>query len=952
LEDVISVFADGEYELVTETFAHGRKLRLGDTPASQSPVAVAFTEAAQKYASHIALETENESFTYAELYLRAKDYAEALTAKVIGAGDIVSFCLPRTAEAIIAQLGIILSGAALLPLDPKWPPKRREFILSEAHSAKVPPDTAYILYTSGTTGRPKGSLIPQSALANQIAWALDEFGFAPGDKMLHYINFTFDPSVWVIFTALAAGATLSLVAEDARLDPAAVARHIIEKNITVATLPAAIAPDILPRIGRSKLRTVFLGGEVPKNLPATGDFEIINCYGPTEACINTTFYRLPSGETETRNIGRPVANTSCYILDKKGGPCPVGIKGELYIGGMQLAHCYLNRPDESATAFVEHQFFGRLYKTGDHATWNNDGTITFYGRVDNQVKIRGNRVELGEIEYALCELENIADAKVKLNDGMIDAYVISERGDGLDISGIREGLAKKLPAYMLPRSVIIMEVFPLNENGKVDYKALPMVSATASEETEPLNEIENTIATAWKTALGLKVDFPVKRADDFSALGGHSLLLFRVVGLLSAKGVIVDIKTLIEQPVLKDLALAIGRRKDVSVPKAKGEFIAAPEAYQRYVKRLENISLKEKREFRNILISGGTGFLGSYLIREFYDNTDADIYLPIRDENIQSRISEVLGYYFGKAAKEMLASGRLHIVPCNISTEVPIIDAPLDAIYHAAADIRHYAKEAEMYQANVTATKNMLALAKMHPGTLFAHISSTSAVNAPIIHECDFDLGPDFENIYQRTKQLAEQHILDAGKGGLKYAVFRVGHVSPGWDSGSVARNWEINAMLRLINSMLLTGILPEQDYEIGYGYVDKVALAIRLLSEPLNLTEHIFHIDNSNTLRLSELFKLAGLTGTILKKAELIEKLSQLAEADDQAVRQAAAEYLGRLMQGSLEKDSQDVVQGKLRMDATLLLLKRLEFAWPHVTAEYMQRIVKNLRNKGGFTG
>lgn len=952
VDNRVSALPEAEHTLVTQAFARGWTLAVNYKTAAE-----AFAAAAVAYSEHIALETDMESFTYSELYRLAKSLADRLNAQDIGKGDVVAFKLPRNAEGIIAQLGIALSGAAFLPLDPAWPENRTVDILNDSGAiaviecglnialtganGKVPPDTAYIIYTSGTSGRPKGVILPQAALANQIEWALDEFGYTPADKMLHYIAFTFDPSVWVLFTALASGAVLSLLPEAARLDPDACVKYIEDKSVTICTFPAAVAPDILHRVKTSDLRVVFLGGEAPKNLPHNNrEYEIINLYGPTEACVNAAFHRLPPNETETCVIGSPVANTDCYVLDVRGEPCPIGIQGELCIGGVQLAHGYLNRADESASAFAEHPRFGRIYKTGDRAAWNADGTLTFHGRADSQVKIRGNRVELSEIEHVLREFPGVSDAKVLYRDGIPDAYIIARE------PVLSAELKMRLPSYMLPRSVTVMEKFPLTENGKIDVDAFPKAAKDAAENIEPLTEMESAIADAWKTALGLR-EFSIGRGDNFYDLGGHSLLLFHVVGRLSANGINADIRTLIEHPVLADLAEAVSRAKTVQSPKPAESHTENSDEYSLYVRKMQEIELSGKRFFRNILITGGTGFLGSHLVREFYINTNTKIHLPIRGDI--TRLRDTLNYYFGELSADMAASSRIRAYTADIAEKPPDIDAPLDAIFHTAADIRHYAPEAEMYRANVAGTKNVLTLAERCPSTLFAHISTTSAVNAPVIRETDTEPGPEFDNIYQRTKQLAEQMVLDAGKRGLKYAVFRVGHVSPGYESGSVARNWEINAMLRLINAMLLTELLPEQDYKIGYGYVDKTAQAIRLLSTPENLSGYVFHIDNPNTLRLSELFKLAGLAGTVLPRDELCEKLRGLSAEAEKQVRRAASEYLGRLSQGRLEKDSSDIVAGELHMDATLLLLKRLGFNWPYVTEEYMKRLVAGIRNRGG---
>lgn len=975
----ISVISEEENEFVTKIYANGPKLMVKHKTAAK-----AIMSAIDIYSSRIALITDGRTYTYSELYKLAAGISAEINSMGFGEGDIIAFNLMRDAEGIIAQIGITLSKAAFLPLDPSWPKDRINDILHDSGAAaviitglvikttgekgRVPPDSAYIIYTSGTTGRPKGVIITQSALANQIAWAIDEFSFCSFDKMLHYIAFTFDPSVWTIFSTLSSGAALSLLSESARLDPDIVACHIMEQDITRCTLPAAIGNDILKRVKHSSLKTVFLGGEVLRNLPnETYSYEIINCYGPTEACINAAFYRIPKGQSTTNIIGNPVANTSCYVLDADKKPCPIGVIGELYIGGVQLAHGYLGRMSESEAVFIKHPQFGRIYKTGDRVAWDEGGKLIFYGRSDSQVKVRGNRVELLEIEHAISRIEGILDAKVKLLEDELYAYIIWKKDIyPISVSDVRLALSKKLPSYMLPRSIICMESFPLTDNGKIDYKALPEnfehdgvskavldnnVSLLTSNDAimpknmkndEPLSKMEEAIALAWKTALGLKPDYIIKRDDSFNDLGGHSLLLFHVVGLLAATGIKVDIKMLIEHPILMDLINEINCQKIIPSPKATEDLIKSTKDYKIYVEKMKEIDLSEKRPFNNVLITGGTGFLGSHLVKEIYETTDAIIHLPIRGD--VRKLKDVLAYYFKEQGIKMANSKRIRTYLSDISIDAPKIDASIDVIYHAAADIRHYGHEHTMYSANVLATENMLMLARQHPLALFAHISTTSAVNMPFIRESDTNLGPVFDNIYQRTKQIAEECVIKAGKQGLKYEIFRIGHVSPGYKNGSVARNWEINAMLRLTNSMLITKLLPEQDYKIGYGYVDKIACAIRLLSQPFNLERLVFHIDNPKVLKLSEIFKLAGFSGNVLPKEELITKLQLMMTLDDDIIKQAASEYLGRLTQGSLEIDSSDILAGKLSMDATLLLLNRLGFEWPYVTAEYINNIVKSL--------
>ncbi len=934
-QDRLSAYLPGEYERAAEIFPRGGALHV-----THSTAAEAFIAAAQAHENRVALETESETLTYAQLLERARGFANDLAQKGLGAGSIAPICLARGGEGIIAQLGAALNGAAFWPIDPEWPKSRREYLLGVAAKEKVTDDTAYVLSTSGTTGKPKCASLPNAALANQIAWAQAEFGIGPDDKVLHYVNFTFDPSVFTLFAALCSGAALSVMPECVRLDPAAAARYIEERGITVCVLPSAVAPEILCRLGaRSRLRLALLGGESVKNLPANRRYDVFNCYGPTEACVNAAFYKLAAHETETRVIGRPVANTSLYVLNARGKPCPFGVAGDLHIGGVQLAHGYLGSPEESAAAFIVHPMLGRLYKTGDLAAWGEDGALEFHGRRDRQIKLRGHRVELEEVEAALRALPGVADAAVRPRGGLLDAY-ITGTASGEYVQG---ALAKRLPSHMLPRSITLLERFPLTENGKLDMNALPEPKA-AGEAGRELTQMERAVARAWRMALGLPESYAIAPGDSFGELGGHSLLLFHVVGLLAARGIEADIKTLVEHQRLSELAEAIARRK--GAPAAARPKPAATDAayYGQYAEAAKKLNLNRKRAFNNVVITGATGFLGSHLVREFYENTEAALHLPVRSGH--EGLKKALTYYFGSLGNEMMESGRLRAVQADLAVGAPEPDAPPDAIFHAAADIRHYAPEREMYAANVAATEHVLALAK-RADALLCHVSTTSAVNAPVIYETSRELGPEFENIYQRTKQLAEQRVLSAKN--LKYAVFRVGHVSPGFGGGSVARNWEINAMLRLINAMLLTETLPEQDYRIGYGFVDKIARAIRLLSEPEGLLGMIFHIDNPNALPLSELFRLAGLRGSVMPRAEMTARLTALLSAQDAAVRRAAQEYLGRLAQGSLEKESADTVQGELHMDATLILLERLGFKWPYVTEEYMKRIVENLKRAGG---
>jgi thioester reductase-like protein len=615
----------------------------------------------------------------------------------------------------------------------------------------------------------------------------------------------------------------------------------------------------------------------------------------------------------------------------------------------------------SDDAFIEHPKFGRLYRTGDLAKWNNDGTLEFLGRADDQVKIRGHRVELGEIESVLRRQAGVSDVKVVLSDGRLHAYLAADghvksseeeheqthaylvaTNDDLRRDRLRQSLSKILPPYMVPSSIMIMDKLPLTGNGKVDIKALP-APIKHIEQTRELTGTEKIIATAWKRVLRLPNDTPISPETEFAELGGHSLLLFEVLGHLAAEGVLVDIMLLVKHPMLRELAAEVSGNSIEADDEPEKEY-GCDNEYTNFVERVSRYDLNPVRKSENIMVTGATGFLGSHLLRELYRSTNAVLYLPLRKD--PERLKTVLCHYFGSLGAEMSASDRLRLIACDLAKAVPGLPVAPDIIYHTAADIRHYAPLDEMTAANVTATENLIAMTRAIPDLLFAHISTTSAVNADIIREFDFENGVDFENVYQLTKQQAERLVIAAGDDGLKYQIYRVGHVSPSLKNGSLSLNHDINATLRLLDIMRKTGMLPKKDLKIGFGFVDEVAKAIHLLSQPTVLQNHILHIDNPAKLRLSQLFTLAGEKYRIIPSDdELQEELRKLLDCGDGETVKAASEYLGRLAQGDLEKTGTDIVAGKLYMDATVTLLENLGFVWSSVTSDYAKLIFKHLR-------
>ncbi|MEV4110298.1 amino acid adenylation domain-containing protein [Nonomuraea sp. NPDC049695] len=530
---------------------------------------------AESVAAHpgeVAVSCGDEAVTYAELERRVARLAADLVERGTRAGDLVGLRAGRSIDAVVAMLAIWRAGAAYVPLDPGYPPERLRAMsagtsftvtggpeIEPGERAGTGQGLAYVIYTSGSTGTPKGVAIEHAGLAERVRWMRTAYGLRPGDRVVQLASLSFDTHAEEIYPALAAGATVELLPGGGATLPDLLARR---PGITVLDLPTAYFHQLVDLIDEiawpERLRLVILGGEqvrgeaVARWRERFGDrVRLVNTYGPTEATIIATAAELTDGDPHPP-IGRPVPATPLKILDRHGSPTPPGAGGELYIGGPGVARGYLNAPGTPFVTLAD----GRYFRTGDRVRLRRDGQVEFLGRLDAQVKVRGFRVEPGEIEHCLLTHPDVRQAAVLARDGALVAYVVPRSPDGPPPAALGAHLARSLPPYLLPAHWVMLDALPLTRNGKLDRAALPEPDGpVGGDDTPPRTDAEELVADVWAEVLGAD---KIGAFDDFFALGGHSLLAIRVAARLRAlAGVDLPIRTLFERRTVESLAQAV-----------------------------------------------------------------------------------------------------------------------------------------------------------------------------------------------------------------------------------------------------------------------------------------------------------------------------------------------------------------------------------------------------------
>ncbi|WP_126653062.1 non-ribosomal peptide synthetase family protein [Chryseobacterium aureum] len=799
---------------------------------------------------------QNQKITYRELDQKSNQVANLLLSQGIREGKYVPIWLDRSLEWIVAVLGVVKTGAAYVPIDPAYPVKRVEYILSdtsaeiiitrqilESHLSdtekpkvfdlgsmenlndlptEYPEVTihhnslAYTIYTSGSTGKPKGVMVSHQAIQHLVTWHNHHFHVDQSSKLTLIAGLAFDISVWETWSALTSGATVFMAHDEDRTDPLALIDFYRKNQITHGFVPTVLVPSFISNSRNDndlKLKYLFTAGEKLKPVLTSGlSYELIDYYGPTECTVYATFKKVKDADGKyVSSIGRPIANAKAYILNQNMELLPVGAVGELCIGGSILAKGYLNNEELTNTKFITNPFSQKekLYRTGDLAKWKPDGEIEFLGRIDNQIKIRGFRVELGEIERTLIQQKGIREAFVigKETEGSTQyliAFIVVNPEAEKNISSIRNALKEELPGYMIPAQIIFIDKIPLTSNGKTDTKALKDLADQEAKELisnePPTNETERIIVDVWSSALDRPV---INITDHFFDIGGNSLLVATVAVALQRKlDIKVYLRDIYQYPVLQQLS-------EVLIARSRETREAIPaEDVEPYVELQKDVYLApgtvfaggfDPKQVENpaiIFLTGVTGFVGIHLLQELLDSTNADIYCLVRAQDefyAMEKIDRCFKQYRIPQNQEQKPRiipviGDLALPSLGLSEETfTKLAKQTDLIYHSGSSVNFIEPYSYMKTPNVEGLREIIKLAGAERTKCLALLSTISVYSwghlftgKTVMFESD-DIEQNLMSVskdigYVRSKWVMEAVADLAAKEGLPLITYRLGY--------------------------------------------------------------------------------------------------------------------------------------------------------------------------------
>ncbi|WP_338804170.1 amino acid adenylation domain-containing protein [Xenorhabdus griffiniae] len=867
---------------------------------------------------NIAIMDDTQQLSYAELWNRSESVAANIQSHVAQSNQIIAVCLPRTVDFVTTVLGILRSGHAFLPLDPRLPSDRIRFLLENSASSlvitsqgqitrdwpKVPvlcmedldisinwqapenlsdKDAAYIIYTSGSTGQPKGVLVEHQQVVNNLIWRQQTWPLQPQDHVLHNHSFSFDPSIWALFWPLTSSATIVL-ADTAAMEDSNILINLIKQHQVsilggVPSLLGALVDHPQAESCHS-IRLVLSGGEalnsdLVQRLHTVWQAKVINLYGPTETTIDALAYAVPNDTGNPIPIGYPLNNVDAFVVDPDLNLVPCGVPGEIMIAGKSLARGYRSKPMETALRFLPNPFgTGRLYATGDIGRRLSNGAISYLGRRDHQVKIRGHRIELNEVAHVIRQVLDISEVIVfAIDAGTEQARLIAatDQKTKWDANKILSQLSQHLPTYLVPAQCLLMDKLPKTTSGKVDLLKLAELATPTKTETTtlkgraPLSKLEQSVMQDFAQVLGLSEVTP---DTDFFVQGGTSILLTRLAGKLATQHQVqIPLHEFFRVPTPAAVAEAIEiyRREGLSSLLAR-QHAQTLEGDIWLDDNIQPLGLPHANWYQPefVFLTGATGYLGLYLIEQLLKRTSSKIICLCRakdSEHAKERVIEGLKKYRIEIETELhrvdFWIGDLALPHFGLSdNQWQSLANHVDVIYHNGALVNFVYPYSALKATNVGGTQTVFELActtrlkNVHYVSTVDTLLATHMPRPFLENDSPLKSAVGVPAGYTGSKWVAEGVANLARQRGIPVSIFRPGLILGHTETGA---SQSIDYLLVALRGFLPMGIVPDYPRIFDIVPVDYVAAAIVHISQQPQSRGKFFHLFNPDPVSIRQ---------------------------------------------------------------------------------------------------
>ena len=969
-----------------------------------------FSEQAAKTPDKVALIFEDKQFTYKQLDEMSNSLAHYLREKGVKPNDVVPIIAKRSWHIIVAMLGILKAGGAYMPVDPAYPKDRIDYMFEIAQSniavvyryernvsiktvdlgnfdfacntqkisnIALPDDLCYIIFTSGSTGKPKGVAIRHRNVSNfcnnnNVCHSIINDNLC---KIVSVTNIIFDIFVTESLLPLVNGMTVYFANDDEVFSQIHLSRLIHENGIEVMqTTPTKMRSYLIDHNNLAYLnglKVIILGGEaLPSELylelKQNTQAQIFNIYGPAETTVWSTFSRVDDIDI---TIGKPIANTQIYILDKNRKPLPIGVAGELCISGDGVGKGYLNRPELTAEKFIPNPFIDgkTMYCTGDLACWREDGEIEYLGRIDTQVKIRGLRIELGEIESVMSSFDGIhMTAATDKRDENGRQYLVGyyTADSDIDEKALRRHISAKLPKYMVPNYFVHLDEMPMTASGKTDRKNLPLPEFTASNEeyVAPETDFEKRLCNV------LCEMFSVEKAgvtdDFFNDLGGDSLKAIEYVAKSHTVGVEFALQEVFDYPTVRSLCSHLEKGSEKIIRYTAGDFEKFSSILGRNV--IDESFVPVKKELGNVLLTGATGFLGAHILDSLMHNETGKIYCLVRSnspDDRRGRWPQMLQYYFGNKYDAELGKRIIPVVG-DITRDGLSDNAPTDVqtVIHTAATVKHFGSYEYFRSVNAEGTQNVINYAS-RIGAELIHISTISVSGNSLadefavyrseklknFYETSLFIGQPLDNVYVRSKFEAEVEVLEAIRNGLNAKIIRVGNLTNRLSDSRFQPNYKSNAFLTRFKAALDLGMVPDYLLPIyaEFSPIDQTADGVIKIAQYAD-DQCVFHLNSNRPIyfdRLVEVLNQLGYRMDVVSGEKFNRTLQNLA-------KNSKTEYIYEAFQNDMNENGELVYDSNIRIrnDFTDWFMKKVGFEWTQIDFDYIKGYLEYFRNLGYF--